>query len=523
MTSWQSLGPPGLGNDWSDGYVVDVPYTEPISTELNPTWLSMVLVLHGQPPLDRSRSLVWADLGCGSGAQACVVAAANPDIEVWGCDYNPAHVDRAQELAIRSGLPNCSFSEASFERLATDQMVGPSEIDVAVVYGVYSWISEQNQRALVSFLRQRLRPGGIVVVSYELGTGWASMEPLAELMRLMATADGRRSDHAFPDVAAALTELASSGARYFPIGRNEERQLGTLREADPQYAAHEYLGGHFRPLSFEDVSRSMRDARCQYIGGINATDHIRAYWASAGLAELLMSRDPMAQQMIRDLASQRMLRNDIFRRGHRVLTAGEVDAHLDRLLIAGLGIPFRDEPVAVPTGEVALAPEQYEPLVAEVQVGPLGLADLSVIHPDWTRADCVIALSVLAEAGYAAPIATDSCEEAVAATRRLNRILVKEAVRGANHGALASPILSGALFSDFCEMLALDARWNRAPYDSPELLARDAWNLLTAQGRHVIERGARVGDDATALSILKERAARALDRSRSTLPGLSVS
>src|SRR4051794_7865699 len=76
---------------WNDGYVTDVPYTEPMISDLCPAWLSMISVLNGQPPLDPKRQLVWADLGCGSGLSACMVAATNPNIKVWGFDFNPAH------------------------------------------------------------------------------------------------------------------------------------------------------------------------------------------------------------------------------------------------------------------------------------------------------------------------------------------------------------------------------------------------------------------------------------------------
>ncbi len=184
---------------WDDGYVVDVSYIEPITTDLCPAWFSMACVLNGQPPLDQSRPLVWAELGSGSGLSACMVAAANANAEVWGCDFNPAHVERSRNLARKAELTNCTFDEATFEEAARDERLGPSEVDVVVVHGVYSWISAANQRHIVEFIRRRLRPGGLAYVSYEVPTGWASMVPLAEAMRLYTEVDGRRSDLAFPD------------------------------------------------------------------------------------------------------------------------------------------------------------------------------------------------------------------------------------------------------------------------------------------------------------------------------------
>ena len=81
---------------WSDGYVVDVPYLESAFPELTPAWLSMTSVLNGQPPLDTKRPLTYVELGCGNGLSSCVVAATCPQLEVWACDFNPAHVERAR-------------------------------------------------------------------------------------------------------------------------------------------------------------------------------------------------------------------------------------------------------------------------------------------------------------------------------------------------------------------------------------------------------------------------------------------
>ena len=133
---------PTSSSAWNDGYVVDVAYTEPIIGYLCPSHISMSAVLHGQPPLPMDRPLTWLDLGSGSGVSACMVAAANPDVEVWGCDFNPAHVERARAFAADAGLSDvCTFDEASFAEVAANDDLGPPSADVIVVHGVYSWIS----------------------------------------------------------------------------------------------------------------------------------------------------------------------------------------------------------------------------------------------------------------------------------------------------------------------------------------------------------------------------------------------
>lgn len=176
-----------------------------------------------------------------------MVAAANDDIEVWGVDFNPAHIDVAQSLAERAGLDNCYFVEASFEQFGADSTLGPGEVDVIVVNGVYSWISGANQNRIGEIVRQRLRPGGLAYVMYEVSLGWASLTPVTEALRLHASTGRRRPEVAFSAAAESLRNLADLGARYFPLPPAEAERMESWASADGYYAAHEYLGSNFGP------------------------------------------------------------------------------------------------------------------------------------------------------------------------------------------------------------------------------------------------------------------------------------
>ncbi len=62
---------------------------------------------------------------------------------------------------------------------------------------------------------QRLRPGGLAYVSYNVTTGWTSMVPLRALMRMMAAANPARSDLAVPEVMDTLDRIKAAGALFF--------------------------------------------------------------------------------------------------------------------------------------------------------------------------------------------------------------------------------------------------------------------------------------------------------------------
>ena len=509
---------------WHDGYVVDVPYIEPITADLCPARFSMAAVLHGQPPIDHSRPLTWVELGSGSGLSACMVAAANTNIEVWGCDFNPAHVERSRRLAAKAALSNCTFDEASFEQLAANELVGPAEADVVVVHGVYSWVSRANQGHIAEFIRRRLRPGGLVYVSYELATGWSSMTPLAEAMRLHAQADGRRSDLAFPDAARAIQRLADGGARYFPLGSRETFQMSSLVNADARYAAHEYLGGHFRPVMFDEVADMMAAARCSYVGSLDAADHMTGLWVQPELTDLVVSTaDVTLQQMLRDVIVQRPLRRDLFRRGLATSTDVEREAWLRDLVVVGLGLDYVDGAVVdVPVGEVALDPSFYKPLVDALADAPINVSTVQSVLPNLGLPDAVAAMSLLVGGSYAAPAVTEwNTTDAGVTARRLNEVLIAENRAGADHRCLIAPATGAALASEYFEMLGIGALWNGVSVDV-DLLTDHVLAELDAQQRFVLEQDAVVENRQEARDIVGRRIARTLQRTEGPLTLLGI-
>ncbi len=505
---------PTSSNAWNDGYVVDVAYTEPIIGYLCPSHISMSAVLHGQPPLSLDRPLTWLDLGSGSGVSACMVAAANRDVEVWGCDFNPAHVERARAFAADAGLSDvCTFEEASFAEVAANDDLGPVSADVIVVHGVYSWISRTNQEHIGEIVKRRLRPGGVVFVSYGVPTGWSAMTPVAEALHLRAQVDGRRSDLAFTTATADLFRLADAGATAFPLSPYEAPAFENLRTSDPRYAAHEFLGAHFRPVMFEEVEEVMAAGRCSYLGSLEATDLLTRL-GPQGLVDLVGEvTDVTVRETMRDLAVQRPLRRDLFRRGLATSTVVDQEGWLRDLTVIGLDQPLVEGAwVAVPLGTVSLDHAFYQPLLDLLAERPITVADLLSIHPGLSFSDAIGSIALLIGGGYACPEIPGWREgPTVERTRRLNEVLIDENRRGGDHGSLISPATGGALGSEYVEMLTVGAVWSGMERD-PEQLTDHAVGELRRQRRLVREDGVLVDDEVASRDIVHRRVSRALDR-----------
>ena len=157
---------------WQDGYITDIPYTAGFFRELAPSYLHLLTLLMGVRPVPiGERGFSYCELGCGQGLGTLIAAAATPNGRFVGVDFNPAQIAKANDLAARSGLGNVSFHEESFASLAHKGEADGSKFDIVALHGIYSWISAENQRHIVEIIRSRLKPGGLVYVSYNCMPG----------------------------------------------------------------------------------------------------------------------------------------------------------------------------------------------------------------------------------------------------------------------------------------------------------------------------------------------------------------
>ena len=450
---------------WNEGYVVDVAYTEHVFGAMLPTWLSSISVINGQPPLNGARDLTYVELGCGNGLTSCLVAATMPHAEVWSCDFNPAHIERARQIATASGLTNCTFEEASFEEIAHNEQLGPPRADVIALHGVYSWISAENRRHVIDVVRRRLAPGGLVYVSYNVPTGWAAMLPVQHAMRLQVATDGRRSDLAMRGALATMHQLAEDGAAAFPLGPREQVIFDDLAAQDPAYVAHEFLGGSFSPAMFADVASEFERAKCSFVGSCRILDAFVEFRIPPGLRSLVVSTADVAlRETIADLAVNAPFRADVYRRGIAPVHQYERGRWLDQLTLVGMGRPF-DQTSEIPldVGPIRLDEQHYAPLVEELLDGTLTGHELRSRPQLRDRGDAELAttIALLIAGGYAAPSAIERVPgENTEPTARFNAMLVDLARRGRSIDFLVAPAIGGPISLDTYTVLVVGEHWD---------------------------------------------------------------
>ncbi|WP_048862572.1 class I SAM-dependent methyltransferase, partial [Acidisphaera rubrifaciens] len=472
-------------SDWNHGYVTDLGYTTNIYREFTPAWLAFAALLLGQRPPDLARPVRMAELGCGYGLTLAVAAANAPDSAFFGYDFNPAHVEAARLFADAAGLANLHVEERAIADLAAPDGAG-ADLDIIALHGVWSWVDDTVRADIVRFITSRLRPGGLVFVSYNVLTGFADMLPVRTLMRQVAAREAR-SDLAVAAVRPALERLRAGAQAYFAAHPALEQRLAGLASMDARYLAHEYLNADWAPTMFADVAAAMAGARCQYVGSATLPDNVDATSAPPTMVPLLAEqRDVVLRETLRDFGCGQSFRRDIYRRGHAPLPPAEHRALLDAVHFVDLGRHREAEvKVACSIGQLSGRPEIYDPLLDRLAAGPLSVAEAREMSPFAGRPiqELVQALLMVTAAGYAHPVAAGAGSPAArAAGRRANAEIARLNRLGGAIPHLVAPASGASVLADLAETLAVGALLAGAPRDE-QALATEVDTALAATGR----------------------------------------
>jgi predicted O-methyltransferase YrrM len=390
----------------SQGYVVDAEYADTFFRELSPAWLNYVAASNGSRPCVVEEPFTYLELGCGFGQSVIVNAAAFPRGEFHGCDYNPAHIERARRYAAALAVSNVEFHEASFEQLLERDL---PPFDFIVLHGVYSWVNADVRRTSRRLLVAGLKPGGLVYVSYNCMPGWAGEAPLRKLLvELAATAEGSAAERA-QHAVGILRAMNPDKLRYFGANPAAFTALDAYAKASPSYLAHEFLNQAWEPFYSIDVGEEMASIGLSYVGSATLADNYQALLADDGAAAAAAKLATQRQrQLAIDFAVDRRFRRDVFVRAQAPLDAAEIAAVFRNAVIGCLDSPQRIGNTAkVPRGEIRFRDDFVAELQSLFAKGSTTIgAAVAALHGDGRNAvEIARNLTYLVAAGTLLPFA----------------------------------------------------------------------------------------------------------------------
>ena len=479
--------------DWTAGYVADIGYTYGYYTELNPLRVRLAFLNAGLVPPEVGTA---CELGFGQGMSANLHAAAS--VVQWsGTDFNPAQAGFAQELAAAAGSNARLFDEA-FDQFCTRAEL--PEFDYIGLHGIWSWISDDNRRVIVDFIRRKLKVGGVLYISYNTQPGWAAMVPMRDLLTEHAEvlgSDGAGIVSRIDSALAFVDQLLAANPAYARANPQVAERIKKIKEQNRHYVAHEYFNRDWQPMAFADMARWLQPAKLNWACSANYLDAIDAVNLSAEQQELLKGiPDPMFRQTTRDFCVNQQFRKDYWVKGVRTLAALEQAEALraQRILLA----QPRSEvslKVAGSLGEATLTESIYNPILDQLaDHKPKTLGQLeqalkgSTDGQSITFAQMVQATMVLSSGGAVLPVQDEAAiQKAKKPSERLNAHLMHKARASNELSYLASPVTGGGVTVPRFQQLFLLAK--QQGHKQASDWAGFVWNILAMQGQRLVKEG----------------------------------
>lgn len=494
---------------WTSGYVEDLPYMSGFYRHLTPTMLGFSALVHRRRYEAEAPHLTYCELGCGQGFTANLLAAANPRMDFHAMDFNPGHIANARRLAAGTGLGNVHFYERAFADFAAEPGV-PQDFDIIALHGVFSWISPENRAHIVDFIARRLKPGGLVCLSYNAMPGWAVTLPLRRLLVDRAATSNGPIEPRIEDALAFAKTLAEAEAGFFKMNRAADARLQSLSPLSRTYLAHEYFNRDWTPLYFEDVANELAEAKLGYVGSMNLIDAMDDLSLTPAQRDVLeREADPIRREAVRDFLVNQMFRSDLFGKG--------TPAHSERSA-AGIWLQTRfvlsmahaHIPASAKSrlGEIDLQADPFRALLSAFSAGPRSVRDLLTANaaPDLNWGQVLHGLTVLVGAGHLQPCLGAAAEaDGIETCKAFNRAVCAHAEESEDHQFLASPVTGGGVAVSRAERLFLLAR-SEGQTDAAAW-ADFAWQVLAPQGQRVLKDGQMLETEAGNRAELLEQAA----------------
>jgi len=324
------------------GYLTDVAYIPGFYPNMAPLVLRYVAALNRVVPPPAS-GFRYLELGCGLGRSVTTLAAANPAAEFVGVDINPRHTAAVERDVAAGRLDNVRVVTADFAGLPAD--IG--RFDFITVHGVLSWVSPEVRGAILAVARDRLAPGGLMLVSYNSMPGWAHLQPIRGILKQYAALRQGDSLQRIRDALAYLVFIRDKQAQYFQANPQAAGYVDGLLKQDVRYLAHEYLNENWTSFYFAEVAGMFRGAGLGFVGSLPVFTNFWDLCVRPEFQELFRTTtDRLVTEAHKDFCANTAFRWDVYGTGLKPMPGvkervAQVDDIHYRAARPGITLPYQ--------------------------------------------------------------------------------------------------------------------------------------------------------------------------------------
>jgi SAM-dependent methyltransferase len=486
-----------VSTEWNAGYVTDVNYTFGYYGELNPLRCRLPLLMVGRhaPKIENA-----CELGFGQGLSVAIHAAAQPGVNWYGTDFNPSQAAFAAEMAKRSGADAKLYDEA-FADFCNRQDL--PDFDFIGLHGIWTWISDQNRAILVDFIRRKLRPGGVLYISYNTLPGWSASAPIRHLMKRHAEVMGAPGQGSIGQTDAALGFIETFlglDPLYAKANPGAVERLKLIKGQNRQYLAHEYMNRDWHPMYFADMENWLGDAKMGFASSAHTLDNLYEINMTPAQVEFMRGiSDVSLRETVRDYNTNQQFRRDYWIRGVRSLVGHEQIAAMREERVV-LVVPKEALPTKVAGAlvEASLLDTIYQPifeLLLDHKPHSILEIETHVGGKNVNFAQLTSALSILLGLGTIQPAASgQDISKAKTRAQLVNNAIARRSLSVNDIGHFAAPATGGGISAPRFQQLFWLSKQTGGK--TPDDWAGFAWQMLQSQGQAIIKDGAPLqGED----------------------------
>jgi methyltransferase-like protein/SAM-dependent methyltransferase len=279
------------------------------------------------PPLAKARVL---ELGCAAGANLIPFAARHPGGKAVGVDLSSVQIAQGAAAIDRAQLSNVSLR--TFNIAEIDASFG--KFDYIICHGVYSWVPQEVQDAILRVCSENLTPTGVAYVSYNVYPGWKAREIVRDAMILRGGL--RDTPQERLSYARGMVEFLEQSARPGTVlHKTLEETMPVLRGTNDYYLLHEFLEPCNSPCYFKEFVRRAGEHGLAYLAESEHSMMFVQNYSESVRGPLLREcgdSQVMMEQYL-DFIVNRMFRQTLLVKDAR---AGAIAYRLDRERLRGL-------------------------------------------------------------------------------------------------------------------------------------------------------------------------------------------
>jgi SAM-dependent methyltransferase len=355
-------------------YRTDIEYITMFNNKQAPIVLNYVAALNGLPIVDLNAGFRYCDLGCGSGLTLTTLAAAYPQGEFWGVDFNANHIRMGRARVEATSLANVKFVEASFTQLKDLEF---PKFDFVAINGTLSWLGTEPRKGALDFMEDNLPDGGLGYLHYMSMPGHMYQPPICRLASdYYNQLTGDLEEKVFL-TKEFLRGFLQTQKQYFEQSPPAKGFIQRMLDSGTSLFLHDYLSNAREAYYFDDIDNMMRQRSCYYAGSAEFfCNHLQLVVPLESRDLFRGVRDRSGIEAIKDFVSVTGGRTDVFIKSTNGQPAAVKEDPLENMIFGGMAFPDNQMTINFSGAVVQLGTEPAASIIRILKEKPRSLAEL---------------------------------------------------------------------------------------------------------------------------------------------------